>query len=423
MSKFSAIFSIFGLLLTSSVSYAYVPQPQSEGKYFSGKGTKSSEQYENRAGMPIYDYGRGIQWGPVHLKPNAEYSYRWTDNVFYDDTAEKSDYINRFSGEMLAELPLRGGQHLLSGNYAITRELFRRFDDQNHTDQRGGGSLKLNFVSFTLDIDNIYEETTSRADTEFTQRVKRGENAFHSLLEVPFASFFLENEITDFDERYSLASDSIFDHNIFTVYQRAGYDMTPATQLLAEYAYTNIKYFNIDDRNGDANQVMLGARGNFTERVAYQLWGGAQFRIYDEDPRPDYHGFVMRSALQWQPSDFNTLLLRADRNPQESTFDNQSFYIRNRLELTWRRQIAERWFWNTHGMIGFHEYSRITVVPGVGQETRRDNTWDAGSGIEYRMPNEIVSLVLDYRYAARESSLEGLDYGANEISASVRASF
>ena len=425
MKKIVSFLGVFGFIfLSSAASYAYVPEPQSEGKYFSGKGTKSSEQYEANAGMPVYDYGKGIQWGPLHLKPNAEYNYRWADNVFYDAHDPKSDYVNRFTGGVLAELPLAGGQHLLTGEYGITRELFERFDSQNHTDQIGTVGLKLNFVPFTLDLEDAYEETTSRADTEFTSRIKRTENAFHSLLEIPFASFFLENELTDFDERYSDPGNKVFNHNMFTLYQRVGYELTPSTQLLAEYSYLNINYTNVGDRDGDGNQFMLGMRGNFTERLAYQVWGGAQYRIYDESIRPDFNNFVMRSALQWQPSDINTITLRGDRAPQESTFDNQSYYTRNRVELTWRRQIAERWYVNTHGMYGYHEYSRITKdIPSGVETTRRDNVWDAGTGLEYTMPNDIITLVLDYRYAARDSNFNGLDYNANEISAGVRARF
>ncbi len=425
MKKNWVILNVFTILFhVSAVGYAYVPEPQSEGKYTTGKGTKASEQYSANAGMPIYDYGKGIQWGPLHLTPSADYRYRWTDNIFYDSQNSKSDYVNSFNANMLAELPLSGGQHLLSGGYSITRELFERFDSQNHTDQRGNVGLKLNYVPFVLDVEDIYEETTSRADTEFTSRVKREENAFHSLLEIPFASFFLENEITDFDERFSQTANTGFDHNLFTMYQRVGYDMAPATQILAEYAYIHVDYFNVSDRDGDGNQFMFGLRGNFTERVAYQAWAGAQYRIYDESTRPDFNNAVFRTALQWQPSDINTIVLKADRAPQESTFDNQSFYTRNRVELIWRRQLGERWFLNARGTMGYHEYSRITVIPATGvQKTRRDSTWNAGTGLEYRMPNNIITLVLDYNFAARDSNIEGLDYNANEISAGVRASF
>jgi len=419
---FSAL-SLF--LLSCGVSYGYVPEPQSEGKYFTSKGTKAAETYEAAAGMPTYDYGKGIQWGPVHLKPSVDYSFWWGDNIFFEPTSEKSDYVNKLTGALLAELPLSGGQHLLSGSYQATHEWFNRFVDQDHTDHRGSVGLNLNFVPFTLDVEDTYERTVGRANTEFTDRVKRDENAFHSLLEVPFASFFLENEITDFDISYERPVDAVFDHNLLNIYQRVGYDMTPNTQLLGEYAFINIAYDQdtFGDRDGDAHQYMLGLRGKFTERIAYQAWAGAQNRIYDDSVRPDFNGLVARAAIQWDPSDTNRLVLRGDRMPQESTFDGQSYYERNRAELSWRLQVAERWFVNSHGMYSFNRYSRVTVQTSGEQVTREDDVYDAGTGLEYRMPNDIVSIVLDYRHAGRTSNIDGLDYEANEISAGVKAVF
>ncbi len=406
------------------VSYAYVPEPKSAGKYFSGKGTKASEQYEATAGMPTYDYGKGIQWGSVHIKPSFDYRLRWDDNVFFEESNEKNDIVNSFAGETLAELPLGGGQHLLSGAYGFNRELFNRFDSQNHTDQHGKIGIKLNYVPFTLDMEDVLERTVSRANTEFTSRIQRDENAFHSLLEIPFASFFLENEITDFNVGYKTAGNDPFNHNLFTFYQRIGHDWTPSTQILAEYAYTYIHYNNVSNRNGDANQFMLGLRGNFTELIAYQIWGGAQYRIYDEDAQPDFNGFVVRAAAQYQPSEISTWTLRLDRSPQESTFDNQNFYTRNQVTLNWQRQIYERIFWNSHGSVSYHEYSRITKRASTGEETtRRDTLWEAGTGLEYKMPNDIISFVVDWNYVNRDSNLSGLGYESNEISAGVRASF
>ena len=86
---------LFASLLISGSCLAAVPQPESEGKFFPSKGTKSSETYENTAGMPIYDYAKGIQWGPVHLRPNVDYSLNWVDNIFLDEDNNKSDFINR----------------------------------------------------------------------------------------------------------------------------------------------------------------------------------------------------------------------------------------------------------------------------------------------------------------------------------------
>jgi hypothetical protein len=425
MVKFSMLYASLFSFAWASTALCAIPEPKSQGKYFQGKGTRASEEYELTSGVSGYDYGQGLQWGPVHFKPNFDYRIRWDDNVFYEESGqEKNDIVNSFGAEAAAELPLGGGQHLLSGGYRIYRELFNRFDSQNHTDHRGWAGLKLNYVPFTLDLEDVFENTESRSNTEFTDRVERDENAFHSLLQVPFSRFFLENEITNFTIDYGSLANTSFNHNIFTVYQRVGYDWRPNSQILAEYAYLNVDYSEIDDRDGDGNQFMLGLRGNLTELIAYQAWAGAQYRIYDEDTRPDFNDFIFRGALQYQASEFSSLTLKGDRSPQESTFDNQSYYTRNYLELNWRRKVHERIYWNTLGNMSYNEYSRITVRPSTSEaETRRDWQWQAGTGLEYLMPNDIVAVFVDWRYVQRESNLDGLDYEGNQISAGVRASF
>ncbi len=416
--------SIISAAFVSSVSYAEIPTPKSEGKYFYGLGTKSDELYEQAAGAPIYDYyGKGLQVGPVKLKPGAEYRLRAEDNVFYEEQGEKkNDGVHTMYGTLRGELPLGGGQHLLTAGASVLREYFMEFDATDHTDYRLNGGLKLNFVPFTLDIEDVYEETETRANTEFTDRVERSENAFHSLLEVPFASFFLENEITDFDVDYGLATNESFNHNLFTVYQRVGRELTPTSQLLLEYGFINIDYTDVSDRDGIGNQYMLGLRGNWSELIAYQAWLGAQHRIYDEDIRPDFNGLIFRGAIQYDRTELSRYTLKGDRTPQESTFDGQSFYTRNRAELAWRRQIHERIYWNTVGSLANNSYSRITKRAFTSEEeTRRDWIYELGTGLEYRLPNDIVSVVLDYKFAGRESNLDGLDYEANSVSVGVRA--
>lgn len=402
---------------------AYIPEPKSEGRFVIGKGTRTEEEYEARAGAPLYDYlGKGIELGPVHVKPNADYRLSWTDNVFYEEDNKQSDYVNRVYTDVRAELPLNAGQHLLSGAYITNSEFFNRFDSQDHTDHLVRGNLDLNFVPFTFNIEDTFERTEERSNTEFTNRIERYENVLHTLLEVPFAQFFVENEIIDFNEDYRATVFDDLDYNDFGTYQRVGYELTPATQILLEHAYRLFNYDN-DSRDGDANQFMVGLRGFLTERLSYQVWVGPQFRVYDDDARPDFNGgFVYRSSLSFQQDETSMWTLKSDRQPEESTFDGQSFYVRNRTELFWRKQVAERIFLNTRGSFSYNEYSRVTVIRDFSR-TRRDYVWGGGAGLEYVMPNDYISFLFEYRHDSRNSNMDGLDYHADTISGGVRVHF
>lgn len=426
----SAKSKVIGLILLSLLVahavFAAAPEPKSEGKFFSSKGTKSDENYQGRAaGFLNYQLGRGINIGDLLIKPIVAYVHEWASNIFFEENGRKEDHMDRLNAGFGAELPLNGAQHLLSFKYMSMMEWFERYDQENHDDHSFRGQLDLNFVPFNLELDNTFQKTVDRSDTEFTDRIKRDENTAHVLLEVPFAAFFLESEFFDFDIDYDDSTNSIFDHNEMSVYQRVGLDLGPSTQLLAEYGYTLIDYDHGDDvngRDGDAQQVMLGVRGNRGSRISYQFWSGGQWRIYDLSSRPDYNGLIFRSALQYDISETSNIVLKGSRLTQESTFDDQSFYVRNRLEIGWRQQIADHLFFNSHELLDYNEYSRITVRNNT-ERTRRDYVWESAAGLEYIFAQDFASLFCQYAYQARESNTSGLAYDSQSITAGIKSKF
>ena len=415
-----------GVAFLSSFAFALVASdPKSGGKFFQHKGTKAEAAYgeQGRPGGPIYDYGKGLLIGPALFKPAIEYGASWENNVFFDENGRKQDWVHTLKPGVIMELPLGGGQHLVTAGYEADIQWFERYGSQDHTNHVVSAGVELNYVPFTFSASDTFKRTVDRANTEFTGRIPRDENSASALLEIPFAAFFLETEVEDFDVNYRTAANDIFDYHDFDIYQRVGVDVTPQTQFLVEYGYMNIHYWEDNSRNGDANQVMLGLRGNLTERITYQAWGGVQFRIYDQSTRPDFNGFVSRAALRYDISEINYLTLKFDRSPQESTFDGQSFYVRNKGVLEWKRQVAERLFFGADAALSYNEYSRITET-GAGQSrTRRDTVWETGAGLEYFMPNDIVSFFGEYRYSARESDLNGLGYDAQAVNVGARARY
>jgi len=395
----------------------------SKGKFVQGKGTKSNAAYQGTAGGPLYEYGRGLQLGPINLKPYIEYIAKWESNIFYDPSGEKDDFIHRVDLGLTAEMPFGGGQHTATASYLAEIEWFSRFDNQNHDDHTIQGDLDLNYVPFGLNVKDVFRKTVSRADTEFTERVKRDENTFNSLLEIPFTKFFLETELEDFNIDYDSAANSVFDHNILTVFQRVGFDIAPSTQLLAEYGHLFIGYDrSLEERDGHADQISMGLRGNWGAKITYQVWPGVQWRIYDEASRPDYHDFILRAALQYDITEKSNIILRGSRNPVESTFDGQSFYTQNRGEIAWRQQIAERIYFQTNETLNFNEYSR-TSTRGGQDKVREDAVWQTGLSLEYFMPNELVMLFCEYKFTGRDSNTFDLDYGNHSVSAGIRGNF
>ena len=418
---FSVIVLVTGFCVAAM---AAVVEPASEGKFRTSKGTKAEEVYDNqgRSGTAGYEYGKGFKAGPVLFRPGIEYNYTWDNNIFFAPSNRSSDFIHQVVPSVDAELPLGGGQHLLTGGYTAIMEYFQRNDDQDHIDHILTAGGNFNFVPFSLSVDDSLRKTVDRSDTEFTSRITRRENFAHALLEIPFAQFFVETEVFDLDVNYQHPEDSTFDHHDFTVYPRVGFDVAPSTQLLAEYGYKWIDYRKTDNRDGDAHQFMVGLRGALGSRTSYQVWNGIQLRTYEADFQPDFHNYVMRGALSYTLTETSSIVVKGDVSPQESTFDNQNFYVRQRLEIGWRQQIRERLFFNLREILNHHDYSRITERLGESK-TRRDWVWESAVGLEYKMPNDIVSIFGEYKFSTRESNLTLLDYEDHALTGGIKAKF
>ncbi len=424
--KFLFVLSVIGVVVfLNSFAFAIeTPEPKSGGKFFQYKGTRADKGYQDqgRPGGPVYEYGKGLLLGPVLVKPAIEYSSRWENNIFYTENGRKDDFVQSLKPGFRAELPFGGGQHLVAAGYEADYQWFDRFQKEDHIDHTVFAGVDLNYVPFTLSVSDTFKRTENRANTEFTSRVLRDENNASALLEIPFATFFLETEVEDYDINFLDVVNSAFDYHDFDIYQRVGVDISPQTQVLVEYGHMDIHYWQTDDRDGDADQVMLGLRGTLTQRISYQIWGGTQFRIYHDSTRPDFNGFVSRAALRYDISETNFLTLKFNRNPEESTFDNQSFYVRNQGTAEWKKQIAERLYLGMDVSLSYNEYSRITET-GTQSRTRRDYVWGAGAGLEYFMPNDIVSFFGEYRYNARDTNLHDLGYDAQSFNVGVRARY
>lgn len=391
------------ILFSEMVFALYTPEPASGGRFFRSKGTKAAQDYltymeiQDRYRIPTYV--KGVDLGPVHLRPYIDYTREWDSNVFLSDDNEKSDWINRLNAGGDFEIPIDGGQHLIYGGGHSATEWFSRFDDQDHSDFLFQGGFQLNFSSFRLGAQEQFERTSSRSRTEFTERTKRNENTIRGLLEVPLAQMFLETEIIDYDVDFRQSQSSQFDHHEFSVLPRVGFDLASEHQILGELGYTNLSYDN-ENRDGDVLAPMVGLRGKLTELISYQIWNGVQFRNYDE--RDNYVGYAARGALFYDTADQKSQVrLMANRQPVESTFQDNSYYVRNELDVQFRQNIGERFNVYLGWLMQFNNY----------EGTREDFVWEPRVRGEVFIFREIVTLFGEYRFTGRGSNTSGQDYG------------
>lgn len=413
MMSFSALV-LFG---STSVWAVYAPEPQSGGRFFNSKGTRSANEYQymGRTGNRQYeDYlGKGYQYEMLHLKPYAGYTGEWDTNVFLEDDDTDQDYINRLNWGLDAEVPMEDGKYVLGGGVHSESEWFAEHSSENHTDWIYQGSAEMNFNSFSVALFEEFRDTSSRADSELTTRTERNENYLDALITIPFGEFFQETEVSHYNLEFDDSTGmGIFDRQEFRVIPRVGINVGDRTQVLTEYDWTHIDYDTNNDRNGMAHQLAAGVRGflGAGDLVTYQAWAGWQFRNYNSDLRDDFSGFVFRSDVEYRRTEFSRFAFEIHRAPVESVTTNNSYIVRNELAARWRRQISERLSGELRGGLGFYDYS----------DGRLDFYWEPKVKLDYLLPGNFARLFTEYRFSGRNSDVSDRDYARHLLNAGIR---
>ena len=175
----------------------------------------------------------------------------------------------------------------------------------------------------------------------------------------------------------------------------------------------DITYPDADNRDGMAHQGQAGLRGYLGQGdlITYQVWGGWQFRGYDNGDLKNFNNFIGHGEIVYKPNDLTSLSVGAVRRPEESVGSGQTFYVRNELYLQLRRQIAQNWFVNAQGAVALNDYSN----------DRLDFRWEPGAGVEYLLPGKILSLFGQYKYSGRESDAANSDYSRHLVNFGIKA--
>ncbi|HTL46986.1 MAG TPA: outer membrane beta-barrel protein [Verrucomicrobiae bacterium] len=410
--------AIVGLWSSTMALAVYAPEPQSGGRFFKSKGTKSAEEYRylGRTGLRPEDYydSPGLTYEGVRLKPYVGYSGDWDTNVFLTERDRSQDYINRLNWGTDVEVPLDAQKHLLYGGVHSESEWFAKNSSENHTDWVFQGGGQFNFNNFSLDLHEEFRDTVDRSNSELTARTERYENYLDGVLTIPFGQMFSETEVSHYNLEFDDEANQVFDRYELRISPRIGVNVGDRTQALVEYQLTNINYNKIEDRNGDAHQISLGLRGFLGQGdlVTYQVWGGWQVRNYDSDLRDDFTGPVWRADIEYRRSEISRFYASTKREPVESVTVNNSFITRTDLEVGWRRKLSERITGTLAGASAFHHYSN----------GRLDFLWEPKVGVDYLIPGRVgARLYTDYRWSARHSDADNQDYERSLLSFGIRA--
>ncbi|OQX85401.1 MAG: hypothetical protein B6D55_07495 [Candidatus Omnitrophica bacterium 4484_70.2] len=276
-------------------------------------------------------------------------------------------------------------------------------------------NLNLKFPSGYIKVSNLYRDTSSRADTEFTERIDRIEDKGNVILGVKLNRLKFEGNFSYFTRDYDENEYSSLEYDEtaggFTVY----YTPPPwkKTDLLLEYIHSEIDYESSPSRDGEYNQVMVGVRGQITPKITGIIKGGYQDRDYDLSSEKDFQSGVAEIGLLWDISDDTKLKLSCERKAVESTYMSNNFYKTNRFYTQFRQKLLGRFIFTCSFSYENNKYPEETAV-GSETKKRKDDIYTVGVGLEYAF-KEWWKARINYEYKERNSNLNSEDYTRNLI--------
>jgi len=366
----------------------------------------------NEEGFRIGDYEFnnviGKQLGPVTVKATAESEMEYDSNIFWTPTDKKADTINVTSPAVLVDMPFGLDQrHLAQLMYNADIGTFAKYSSQDYINQYAAFNSDFKLPFGYLDVQDKFEHTSDRADTEFDSEVVRNNNDASAALGVKFNKLALETGYSDYVHTY--------ENNLYTQYgytedmvsEIAYYQLFPKTKALVEYDHGWINYYKDAARDGSYDQERIGLKGDITGKTQAIIKLGYQDRSYDNNT--GFEGFVAEVGTITQLTERTKLSLTYDQGAQESTYLNNNYYDMHYFYMTLEQKLISRWSLEFNSGIERNIYPEVD--PTLFQK-RMDSILVDGLALKYNV-KEWLSVKIGYTFREDLSTIRSQSYNDN----------
>jgi hypothetical protein len=380
--------------------------------------------------LPQPDYTPlGMRAGAFILNPILNLSEEYDDNVFRDETDEKTDFItsvqpgvNIRSDWNLHEVQFRALGNL--GYYADNT-------DENYQDYSVSASGRYDityetFLNALVRFDELHEDRGSPDDVNGDEPTtyERWTAGLGFARALGKLKLFLDGRYQDytFDNTTALGAvvdNSNRDRSQSRFESRLAYELSPNYDVFISAAWDNRDYDRTVtvDRNSDGRELRAGTALNITGKVKGEIYGGRISQNYSSDFE-DIDTANYGGSLLWNITGLTSLSATLDRSVIETVSSGNSGYVRTasriNIDHALRRNIMLGAF------LGLNSDDYIATTPGAFE--REDKAHLMGLNIEYK-PFRGASLGARYDYSDRESNLAGSDFTNNRFLVNLRYTF
>jgi len=370
----------------------------------------------------VFFAGGAYAWEYKHLKlePSFKAGEEYDSNIFLSRDKEQHDWITLLTPGLRGEYGFGPeGKHKAVADYTCELGIFGMNHSQNYGNHDVYSGIELDFEKYTLDVNNRFQFTSSRAGTEFEHRVLRKIDTLNAVAGFHYNKF--DNEIGYKFYIVDFLSDSLQTLNYYTnsITDTAYVQIAPKTKGLAEFTYENIQYPDTSQRNGNSYRAMVGVKGDITAKLTGVAKVGYKFKNYNSSIQKDYSNAAAHAALLYAYNDRTNFGFFYEREPYESVTPNNNYYLGDHFIFDVNYKFAK----NFLARFNTYLFSNMYPSPEPGESRKRwDQEWAAGPRIEYYWKEYVVAGV-GYKFHQRASNIGIHRYDQHLVDMDVKVKF
>lgn len=353
---------------------------------------------------------------PVRFMASEDVSY--DDNIYLSNGNTKGSVISttRVGADYKANIPNSGMElsaNALVGYNAYTKDA----STNNYWDTLAG--VQLTNDMFTIGDRFLF--TSDPANSSLTDRAKRINNfgyiSFKTLSDKKWSLGLFADDSYD---HYMKSQWNYLNRNRVNLGAQLFYNVSPKTNFFLEYVYSDISYQDNKGNESTGSSVGLGVNGELAAKVTGTAKVTWDMRDYDHSVAgaSDYNDLVgYYVALQWQPTERNTVRLSGQRRMEETLYGVNRYFADTLVSLYASQKIYDKWTASLTLSWEDMAYSR-----NVGGTKRNDDLYTIRPAVDYQF-KEWLSAGVWYQFRTRQSNTNGADYDNNKGGVFVKAFF
>lgn len=313
----------------------------------------------------------------------------WDDNIFNASEEEEQDFITAVTPGLLLSL---GDRYKLVAGYAYGMHFYSKFSDENHNDNIGMASIKLDFpFGLRIDVSDEYMDTKDARIEEDAERASHFINDANASIGFTFpakklsiiasCSEFYLNYYEEEDEGLNRKDDSCGG----AIYYR----FLPKSSALVEYNYKMSDYFDSADEPTDAdstsNSASIGFSWDATAKMSGKITAGWERKAYSNSILyGELDIWTVYGNLLFKPTGRTGISIDMDRSIRDAIYFGSleqspgAYYIRTGGGFGLEQKMGSRF--TLEANVKYHNHTYHKLVSGL--ETREDTLIGASAGFD-----------------------------------------